>query len=151
MEKIIAFFDPAPEYNCLRLCSPNPRKKQKNESEADFLNRIKAQDIPANAEDVTVVDKKDLPPEGYYFRQAWEIKNGSITVDMEKAREVHLSNIRGQRDKALEALDVETLKGNDVQAEKQVLRDLPQNFDLSIAKTPEALKALWPDELRDFE
>jgi len=37
-------------------------------------------------------------------------------------------------------LDVETLKGNDVQAAKQVLRDIPKNFSLDGATTPEELK-----------
>ena len=72
---------------------------------------------------------------------------------MPKARLLHMAHIRTARDKALLALDlpfmraVETgnlLEQQRIGAEKQVLRDIPQTFDLSIHPTPEALKAAWP-------
>lgn len=39
------------------------------------------------------------------------------------------------------------MKGRDVTTEKQKLRDLPQTLDLTVAQTPEDLKALWPADL----
>jgi hypothetical protein len=70
-------------------------------------------------------------------------------IDMTKARQVHMGKIREKRDEKLKFLDIETLRGIDNQEEKQRLRDIPQTFDLSIAQTPEELKALWPEELND--
>lgn len=95
-----------------------------------------------------IVDRSKIPTDRY-FRAAWTDDNPTETVDvdMDRARIVHMDNIRRVRNRELERLDKEQLKGNDVAAEKQVLRDLPANFDLSGPSTPEDLKALWPDEL----
>jgi hypothetical protein len=91
-------------------------------------------------------EKEDMPSDRY-FRDQWTASGKVISVDMEKAKEHHMGNIRAARDKKLKELDVETLKGNDVQVEKQKLRDIPQTFDLS-ASTPDELKAMWPEELK---
>lgn len=87
----------------------------------------------------------DQLPQDRYFRGAW---GHDLKVDISKAREIHMNKIRAARDLELAKLDIETLRGNDVQAQKQVLRDIPQNFDLTVATTPEELKALWPEELK---
>lgn len=89
-------------------------------------------------------------PSDRTFREAWTDINptSTVDVDMEKARDIHMSNIRILRDEKLKELDIETLKGNDVQMEKQVLRDIPQTFDLSGATTPEELLNLMPEELK---
>lgn len=91
-----------------------------------------------------VIEESEVPKDRT-FRNAWGY---DLKVDMTKARVLHMNEIRKQRAKALEKLDLETMKGRDVQAEKQKLRDLPQTFDLSKATTPEELKALWPEELK---
>jgi hypothetical protein len=109
--------------------------------EEEAYKFILAKDCPEGAQEITEM------PEDRYFREAWRIGYGIVSVDMEKARQVHMEVIRKERDKKLKALDVEQLKGVDVQGEKQTLRDIPQTFDLSTAQTPEELKALWPAEL----
>lgn len=91
------------------------------------------------------ISLQDLP-EDRYFRDAWGF-DGSINIDMQKAKNIHMDNIRLVRDEKLKQLDIETLKGNDVQAEKQNLRDIPQTFDLSVYETPESLKDAWPEGL----
>lgn len=92
-----------------------------------------------------IVPTSEIPTDRY-FRNAWE-DTGNITVNMGKAREIQMAKIRVARDAELKRLDIEQLKGIDVSAEKAKLRDLPQTFDLSQAKTPEELKALWPEGL----
>jgi len=37
--------------------------------------------------------------------------------------------------------------GPEFNKEIQTLRDIPQEFDLTIAQTPEELKELWPEQL----
>jgi len=90
------------------------------------------------------------------FRNAWTRGAGNIEVDMPKARTIHMDRIRVERDKALAQNDTDfaiAQKGRNVAdenriiAEAQVLKDIPQTFDLSGATTPEALDALWPAEL----
>ena len=79
------------------------------------------------------------------FRAAWKAVPGGVEVDMPRARVIHMGRIRVKRDKELKRLDIEQLKGVDVEAQKQVLRDLPQTIDLATAATPEEL--LSPPEL----
>jgi len=105
-----------------------------------------------------------LESEGTYFRYnvngiggAWEMDiDGRPKVDMPKARGIHMDHIRKDRDIALILLDVPSLKaiekGNvpeqqQITALKQVLRDIPQTFDLAPFTTPKTLKEAWPAEL----
>jgi hypothetical protein len=78
-----------------------------------------------------------------------------INVDMTKARAIHLTEIRRVRNEELVAKDItfmraveagDTSAQSTIATEKQVLRDIPQTFDLT-TDTPEQLKALWPTEL----
>lgn len=92
------------------------------------------------------VDEKNIPKDNY-FKMAWRLQDKKIVVDLDAARKVHMENIRAARNEKLKFLDIKTLRGHDVQTEKQHLRDLPQTFDLTGAKTPEELKELWPQEL----
>jgi hypothetical protein len=64
--------------------------------------------------------------------------------------------IRVDRDKQLAELDVTFIRAVEdgdpdaqdaASVEKQALRDIPQEFDLSSASTPEQLTALWPEDL----
>lgn len=88
------------------------------------------------------------------FRGAWEDTGTAVVVNLVKARIIHMNHIRAIRDAELAWLDVEWWKqpaGSAaqaaVEAQRQVLRDIPQTFDLSIHTTPETLKAAWPVNL----
>jgi len=96
-----------------------------------------------------VVDSSVLPTDRD-FRNAWtdDEDGDQIDIDMPRARIIHMDKIRVKRDLKMLELDIETMRGLEVQPEKQVLRDIPQNFDLSVASTPEELKNLWPEELK---
>ena len=83
-----------------------------------------------------------------YFRDAWVDVDGKIQVDRQKAEEVQMNYIRAARDKKLAELDIKTMQGIDVQAEKQILRDIPQTFNLSDAVSLEDLKNKYPDILK---
>ena len=95
-------------------------------------------------------------PADQTFRDAWEWQGGAISVNMPRARIVHMAAIRVSRDAELAKLDItfmraietgDTAAQSTIGTEKQALRDIPQTFDLSGAATPEALDALWPAEL----
>ena len=80
-----------------------------------------------------------------------------ISVNMTKARAVHLTEIRRVRNAELEKEDINMLKAIEagdtsaqatVATKKQVLRDIPATFDITTGvTTPELLKAKWPTEL----
>ena len=77
-----------------------------------------------------------------------------IKINMEKARGIQMDKIRQMRNKELAKKDVEYMKALEaddgsaatVAAEKKVLRDIPQTFDLT-TDTPEQLKEKWPEGL----
>jgi len=80
-----------------------------------------------------------------------------VSVNMTKARAIHLDAIRVVRNAELAAKDISWMKAaeaGDTSAQatiataKQVLRDIPATFDITTGvDTPEKLKAKWPTEL----
>ena len=90
-----------------------------------------------------IVEDSTIPSDRT-FRAAWRKGNNAVDVDMPKAREIHMNNIRMSRDERLKELDKRKY-GNEFDAERETLRGIPQNFDLASANTPDELKALWPD------
>lgn len=104
--------------------------------------------------DAYLLSPSDIPSHRK-FRNAWirPLSKQGIEVDVSKAKEIHLDRIRRMRDKKLKDLDVEMLKNitnskklKEIDAEKQLLRDIPQTIDLSNLdlNSPESL---WPVEL----
>lgn len=90
--------------------------------------------------------------EDRYFRNAWE-DNGKLSVNMPKAREIHKNHMRGARAPLLAQLDEAYLRADetqdawgraDVVSQKQALRDVTADPAIEAAKTPDALKAVWP-------
>ena len=77
-----------------------------------------------------------------------------IVVNMAKARGIQMDKIREVRNQELAKKDVDFMKALEAEdgshtaiaKEKQVLRDIPQTFDLT-TDTAEELKEKWPDEL----
>lgn len=111
--------------------------------------------IPADAINPVEVDTAIIPSDRA-FRNAWEHGVDKVQVNMEKAKAIHLNSIRAARNAKLSALDIETMKAvgkgdaaamSEVEAAKQMLRDIPQKVDLTKAATPDELKAIWPKEL----
>ena len=77
-----------------------------------------------------------------------------ITIDISKAKEVWKDKIRDARKPALEKLDVDFVKAQEISsdttsivADKQTLRDLPSQVDT--ATTTDEIKAVWNDMLGD--
>lgn len=97
----------------------------------------------------------ELPPTRL-FRESWEDAGVRIVENMAKARVIHMNRIRAAREPVFAKLDRDYLRAHEVgdvvamreiAGQKQVLRDLPQTFDLSGATTTAELAALWPQEL----
>jgi len=114
----------------------------------ESLDEIMAKSNPS-AYPLRVVNVSFIPTDRT-FRNAWTDNNpnDAVDVDMPKARGLWMAYIRKLRDDKLKQLDIEQLKGNDVSAQKQALRDLPINLDLNVATTPSELKNIMPDELK---
>lgn len=85
-----------------------------------------------------IVDASEVPADRT-FRDAW---NADLTVDMALARDIHRDRLRAARAPVLAALDVEQLRGGDVEARKQALRDVTKDERIEAARTPEELLAV---------
>ena len=80
-----------------------------------------------------------------------------VNVNMDKARAIHLEEIRRVRNEELVKEDVTFMRAvedgdtdaqNTIKTKKQTLRDLPATFDITTdVDTPDKLKAKWPTEL----
>lgn len=87
---------------------------------------------------------------------AWKLDGDRVVLDMEAARAAHMAAIRQARNEALAALDIawnRAMDADDMATARQIgqqrqrLRDIPQTFDMHAARTPAALRALWPEGL----
>jgi hypothetical protein len=97
-----------------------------------------------------------------YFRDAvvWDENEPSkCRCDMPTARGIHMDKIRGVRNAQLAALDTPFLRAietgdtgaqSTIAKQKQILRDIPQKFDLTTG-TPDQLRQKWPEELPERE
>jgi len=104
---------------------------------------------------VKIIEDENIPADRY-FRDAWVSIDEKINIDMSKAKEVHLNNLRVVRNKKLQELDVELMRAlekGDSQAtsviaeKKQKLRDITKHERIDNAKTAEELKGVTLDLL----
>lgn len=138
------------------ICVVHPVYKKDGELEVE-MSVVLEKSVPPDATNVQVVEESEIPTDRS-FRNAWTPSGASIVVDMTKARAIHLSRIRRIRDKKLELLDKETMKNiknptkiDEIESQKQTLRDLPQTIasELSSASTPEELRLVQKDFLEN--
>lgn len=91
------------------------------------------------------------------FRNAWADTTPELTVNMSKCREIWKDHMRRARAPLMAALDVEYQRADEksdmkakqtIAASKQMLRDITALPEIEAAKTPDELKAIWPDVLK---
>jgi len=127
-------------------------------TEEAYRQHVLERSIPEGAVNLKEISAEDLP-ESRDFRNAWEMQEDKIVHNMEKARDIHLGRIREERNKKLTQLDTEWLKASSqnnkdkvakVEAEKQILRDLPASISpaLEACDNVEDLKKVMPEELK---
>lgn len=132
-----------------------------DETEAEFIGRIQAKDVPPNATNVVVVDDADMPVYSSLLRNSWrQVRANPPTVNMPFARGIVTDHIRLERDERLAALDIDYMRADEagnvpekerVAVVKQELRDLPATIqpDLDAIDQPgelEAYEPTWPVE-----
>mgnify|MGYP003335635107 FL=1 len=99
-----------------------------------------------------IVEDSDLP-DGDYIK-AWELKNSSLSINVELSKEVKKRRLRAARAPLLAKLDIDfqraledNLDTTDIVAKKRQLRDITEHPDLINAQTFEEVKAFWPEIL----
>lgn len=128
-------------------------------TEEDYKLHLLEKSVPPDATNVAIMDASNIPSDRT-FRDAWDysVDKSMLVVDMEKARVVHMDGLKRKRKAQLEKLDVDMMR--EVEASntgaqatiakvKQMLRDMPQTFDLNVYATPDELKNAKPDYLDD--
>jgi hypothetical protein len=108
------------------------------------IEEVQAKDTPA---DSIIVDISSLPNEYYDFFNAWELVNGVVQVNFDKAKQITKERLRTERTPLLQAQDVAFQRalesGADtaaIVAEKQRLRDITNLADT--ATTLDELKGI---------
>lgn len=139
----------------LKVVHPTPQFMSEWDDENHALDHLLYFDVPKDASNVHVMLVIDLPKD-HTFRDAWKLDGNRVSIDMPKSREIHRGRLREARASKLAALDVEYQRADetgdanrkrDVAARKQALRDVTADPRIEAAKTPEELKAVWPEIL----
>lgn len=124
-------------------------------TEADAEQRAMAR-LPVDAINPHFV-QPDAIPADRTFRNAWK---PDLTVDLDKAREIHKDKLRRLRAPLLAQLDVEFQRADEAKDEvlkleiisqKEALRDVTDDPEIASAKTPDELKAVMPSVLLPTE
>jgi hypothetical protein len=97
------------------------------------IEAVKAKDTPSNS---IIVDSADLPQADNDFFNAWELADGVVSVNLDKAKEITRARLRVERVALLEAQDVLYMRAVEtsadttaIVAEKQRLRDITNLVD----------------------
>jgi len=97
------------------------------------IEAVKAKDTPSTS---IIVQDSELPQADNDFFNAWELANGVVTVNLDKAKELTRSRLRAEREPLLAAQDVLYMRAMEAQAdvsaivaEKQRLRDITSLVD----------------------
>lgn len=97
------------------------------------IEAVKAKDTPEHS---IIVDASSLPEQDNDFFDAWELTDGAVSVNIEKAKEITKRRLRADREPFLQAQDVAYMKALEqgldtsaIVAEKQRLRDVTSLAD----------------------
>ena len=108
------------------------------------IEQVLAKDCPSGA---IIVDDSTLPQADNDFFDAWELANGSVNVNLDKAKAMTKTRLRAERAPLLQAQDVlfqraleSSADTTAIIAEKQRLRDVTNLVDAET--TLEGLRAI---------
>jgi hypothetical protein len=110
---------------------------------------------------VEKIIEPNLPTEEYlkmYYMQylRWNQSNTDIEIDVDKVQIAFLEELRKERSKKLEELDILAIRAisknlievaQEIDADKQILRDLPLTFNFKFIDTLKKFWSLKPPEL----
>lgn len=103
-----------------------------------------------------IVKEEELPD--YSFRRAWDIVEGKVVIDIDKAKEIHRERMRIARNLKFPELDIAYQRSTETNnnkntkeiiSQKQQLRDAPADPRIENCTTVQQLKMVWPDFLGD--
>ena len=97
------------------------------------IEAVKAKDTPSHS---IIVDSSELPEADNDFFNAWELNDGAVSVNLDKAKAITKDRLRAEREPLLAAQDVAFQRAMEtgadtaaIVAEKQRLRDITKLAD----------------------
>jgi hypothetical protein len=97
------------------------------------INAVKSKDTPSHS---IIVQDSELPQADNDFFDAWELSNGVVSVNLDKAKAITKNRLRAEREPLLVAQDVLFQRAQEtgasttaIVAEKQRLRDITNLAD----------------------
>lgn len=97
------------------------------------IQAVKAKDTPSHS---IIVQDSELPQADNDFFNAWELANGVVAVNLDKAKEITKTRLRTEREPLLAAQDVLFQRAQEsggdttaIVAEKNRLRDITGSVD----------------------
>jgi hypothetical protein len=108
------------------------------------IEAVQTKDTPRGS---LIVDISELPIQYEDFFNAWELAGGTVTVSLEKSKEITKNRLRIEREPLLAAQDIAFQRAQEsgadtsaIVAEKQRLRDITKLTD--VETTLEGLRAI---------
>jgi hypothetical protein len=126
-------------------------------SDEDYRDHVIERSIPADATNVIELPADWTPPdEDRAFRNAWEISESKVGVNLAKARLVFRDKMRQARAPLLQKLDEDYLRADEtgdtaqkttIASAKTTLRNVTTLAAIDAAKTVDELRATWPENV----
>jgi hypothetical protein len=135
-----------------------PKSRRQGETLAQWINRLIAKVVPADATGVRMDDDTALPSRR--FRECWRSVAGTVAIHLASARLQVLAELRRERNARLARSDGEKARLDEIgtaeqkeslRAYRQALRDLPVAVAAEVeaiadAAALEAYQPTWPVE-----
>ena len=144
MDKII-FALPS---GALGVITPALAAIRSDESMGDFLARLSAKRVPAEAVGVEIVDETALPDR--FFRNAWRLAGAVVVEDPDECRTLRAAQYAAAKLQTLRGLRDREDLGENVTAERAVVRAVDPAAEAA-GKTPDQLRAHWPGAIERRE
>lgn len=106
------------------------------------------EELISNYPNGKIINISEVPKDRKY-RSAWNFNGQKIEINLDKAKEIKLKEIRKLRDEKLKELDIDFIKAlednkdtKNITIEKKRLRDLPQSIENRIFISIEEIDSL---------
>lgn len=118
------------------------------ETEAEFVARIRAKDVPSDATNVQIVDESAIPTDRT-FRDAWKPGVGCVDCDITTAKGITRDMLRAERAERFKNLDGEWMRAMgrgetplaaNTEAKRETLRNWPQDPRIDACASADELK-----------
>ena len=134
---------------------PAPKSRREDESEVDWLERVFAKATPEGADFEDIDEEINLLP-SRRFRNAWAKGLNGLEVNLPKAKEQVMAELRTVRNQELKETDGLMARANEIgqpakvdvlKIQRQTLRDLPSAIGVEAIATVDDLETKFPKQL----